>query len=69
MYTSTIAAFFQTPGMGIYGTSKAPLSTLTQALAHELAPWGIRVNCLAPGIVRTRMSRVVSSSRDMYGSD
>jgi NAD(P)-dependent dehydrogenase (short-subunit alcohol dehydrogenase family) len=43
-------------GIGIYSVSKAALILLTQALAQELGPDGIRVNALAPGLVRTDLS-------------
>src|SRR5439155_12412662 len=36
---------------GAYGVSKLALNALTVALAHELAPEGIRVNGIAPGLV------------------
>ena len=39
-----------------YGTSKAGLAHLTQQQAIELAPLGIRVNAVAPGVVETDMS-------------
>lgn len=37
-----------------YGASKAGVIALTKALALELAPFGVLVNCVAPGMVQTR---------------
>ncbi len=36
-----------------YGTSKAAIIYYTRALAQELGPYNINVNCIAPGIIRT----------------
>lgn len=40
-----------------YGVSKAGINSLTQKLAYDLAPYGIRVNAVCPGPVETDMSR------------
>jgi 3-oxoacyl-[acyl-carrier protein] reductase len=43
-----------------YSTSKAALIGLTRALAKELGPSGITVNCIAPGVIETDMNRALS---------
>ena len=39
-----------------YAVSKTALLGLTKALAEELGPEGIRVNCIAPGVVPTKFA-------------
>jgi 3-oxoacyl-[acyl-carrier protein] reductase len=39
------------PGAGAYATSKGAIVSFTKALAKELAPHGVRVNCVAPGLI------------------
>jgi NAD(P)-dependent dehydrogenase (short-subunit alcohol dehydrogenase family) len=41
------------PGLAIYSASKAALKSLSQTLAAELAPKGVRVNSIAPGPIAT----------------
>ncbi|MDF2713973.1 MAG: 3-ketoacyl-ACP reductase [Paenibacillus sp.] len=50
------------PGDGVYGGAKAALARASQSAALELAAYGIRVNCIAPGI--TRISEAIRSFYD-----
>jgi NAD(P)-dependent dehydrogenase (short-subunit alcohol dehydrogenase family) len=54
----TIGSIFgrDTPaGAAVYGATKAGVVALTHALARELGPYGIRVNCVSPGNMDTEM--------------
>ena len=46
----------------VYSASKAGLIGFTKALAKELAPSGIRVNCISPGVIDTDMNSELSST-------
>ena len=53
-------------GQTNYAASKGAVNAFTRALAVELAPRGIRVNAVAPGVIDTEMSKVV---RDIAGDE
>jgi len=44
-------------GNVLYGTTKAGVVAFTKGFARELAPYGINVNAIAPGVVETAMTR------------
>ncbi|XP_067874585.1 dehydrogenase/reductase SDR family member 4-like [Heterodontus francisci] len=58
---SSAAAYQPFPAIGPYSVSKTALLGLTKVLADELAPVNIRVNCLAPGVIRTKFSSALWS--------
>ncbi|MDF3041037.1 MAG: oxidoreductase, partial [Thermomicrobiales bacterium] len=49
------------PGAGPYSSSKGGLITLTKSMAKELAPHGIRVNAVSPGVIDTPFHEVFST--------
>lgn len=53
---SSMAAQYGIPKVIAYSASKSAIEGMTRAMAVELAPKGIRVNCIAPGFIATDMS-------------
>ena len=53
---SSISARIALPANAHYGASKGAIESLSRHAAVDLAPRGIRVNCVAPGSVRTAMT-------------
>jgi NAD(P)-dependent dehydrogenase (short-subunit alcohol dehydrogenase family) len=60
---SSLSAVRTAPGIGFYGASKAMLNSLTELLAVELGP-EIRVNGVAPAVVRTRFAKALYEGRE-----
>lgn len=56
IFVSSVAGYQPMQALGPYSVSKTALLGLTRALAPELAQSNIRVNCVAPGIIKTRFS-------------
>jgi len=53
---ASVAGTRAAPLQGVYGMTKAALISMTQTLAHELGPLGLRVNAIAPGLVETQFA-------------
>jgi dehydrogenase/reductase SDR family protein 4 len=65
VFISSYTAFNPTPPIPMYAVSKTALLGLTKALAEELGPEGIRVNCVAPGIVPTKFAAALVASPEL----
>lgn len=60
IHISSVAAVAAQEGASIYCASKAALSGLTRAMALELSPLGIRVNCLLPGDIMIETNQAIA---------
>ena len=68
IFTSTFVGYtVGFPGAASYAASKSALIGLTQALAAEFGPQGVRVNALLPGAVETDMYRTMNSTEEAQG--
>jgi NAD(P)-dependent dehydrogenase (short-subunit alcohol dehydrogenase family) len=59
---SSIGGLRGSPVIGAYNVSKAADFQLARNLAHEYGPHGIRVNCIAPGLVKTDFAKALWSN-------
>lgn len=61
---SSIGGLRGTPVIGAYAISKAADMQLARNLAHEFGPDNVRVNCIAPGLIRTDFARALWENPD-----
>ena len=61
---SSIGGLRGTPVIGAYGISKAADMQLARNLAHEFGPHNIRVNCIAPGLIKTDFAKALWENPD-----
>ena len=59
LFIISIAALRGSSQLGMYGVTKAADAALARNLALEWGPHNIRVNCIAPGLIRTEFSRAL----------
>ncbi len=63
---SSVAGPRAFPGVAAYCVSKAAVDQLTRVAALDLAPQGVRVNAVNPGVVRTNLHRRSGMAEDRY---
>ena len=70
VFVSSVGGVFNfNPGNGVYGASKAALSSAMKFYARELAPKSIRVNSVNPGMVRTPLIEAGTLSEEQLKQD
>ncbi|MCP4936867.1 MAG: 3-oxoacyl-[acyl-carrier-protein] reductase [bacterium] len=60
---SSISGVVGNPGQGNYSASKAGMIGMSKAMAREIAPRGITVNCIAPGFITTPMTDLLNEKQ------
>jgi NAD(P)-dependent dehydrogenase (short-subunit alcohol dehydrogenase family) len=65
---SSIAGDTPDEGLGIYSVTKSALNMLTKVLAREWGKDGIRVNAIAPGLIKTKFSAALWKDEKIYNS-
>jgi len=63
--TASTNAYDGEPNLAAYNASKAGLLGLLHSAANELGPYGIRVNAVCPGLIRTRLTASHFSNREL----
>lgn len=64
IFVTSIAGMQASDGLGIYGMSKAAEAALMRNLAAEHGPDNIRVNCIAPGLVKTEFAKALWEDKE-----
>jgi 3-oxoacyl-[acyl-carrier protein] reductase len=65
---ASFAAIVPSYGSGAYASSKAGVHYFTRVLAGELGPWGITVNCYAPGMIPTELNHFAEAAPERQES-
>lgn len=60
--TASNGAWLGAPGMSVYAASKHAILGLTKSAAIEMAPFGVRINAVAPGATNTDMMRRIEKN-------
>lgn len=63
---SSIRAFTVEPGQSVYAATKAALVQLLRTAAAEFAPYGVRANAIAPGVVETPLTEPIKNDPGWY---
>ena len=61
---ASIRAITVEPGQGVYAATKAGVLQMCRTLAAELAPYGVRVNAIGPGVVDTPLTAPIAAKSD-----
>lgn len=65
VFLSSMDAVLSVKSQSLYSGAKAALSATMKAMAKEVGPFGVRINCLLPSMIKTPMT--IGESKEHYG--
>ena len=65
---SSIRSIVVEPGQAVYSATKAAILQLAKGAACEFGPFGVRVNCVGPGVVETPLTAPIKANADWYNA-
>ena len=63
---SSIRSLVVEPGQSVYSATKAAILQLVRGAACEWGPFGVRVNCVGPGVIETPLTAPIKANKDWY---
>lgn len=65
---SSIRSLVVEPGQAVYSATKAGILQLARGGASEFGPFGVRVNCVGPGVVETPLTAPIKANAEWYNA-
>jgi NAD(P)-dependent dehydrogenase (short-subunit alcohol dehydrogenase family) len=65
---SSIRSLVVEPGQAVYSATKAAILQLARGAACEFGRYGVRVNCVGPGVVETPLTAPIKANADWYAA-
>lgn len=63
---SSIRSLVVEPGQSVYSATKAGILQLARGAASEFGPFGVRVNCVGPGVIETPLTAPIKSHKEWF---
>lgn len=63
---SSIRSLVVEPGQSIYAATKAGILQMARGAACEFGPYGVRVNCVGPGVIETPLTAPIKSNKEWF---
>ena len=63
---SSIRSLVVEPGQAVYAATKAGILQMARGAASEFGPFGVRVNCVGPGVIETPLTAPIKANKEWF---